>query len=133
MPTLEITNNSSVDVVIWEPVFGSGVVTFAGAATLLPGTILARDTGTLKFVPFVKGGVVAGNGIPTAVLLNELVATGAGDLPASPIIGGRMRLSELVINADGDSSNVDEAVEDQLRDFGLVVLSTQQLAELDNQ
>ena len=133
MATLEITNNDPGSVVVWEPVYRDDVITFAGADTLLPGTILARDSSTLKLVIFVKGGSTNENGIPKAVLLEELVAAGSGDLPVRPLIGGHVRFADLVIDADADNSNVDNAVRDELRDFGLVVRDTQQLSELDNQ
>ena len=133
MPDPIITYNSTKTSIIWEPVFGDdNVVTFAGPGTLLAGTILARIAATGALTPFVVGGDPANEGTPKAILLHELTATGAGDLPVRPIIGGRVRLDKLVIAADGDASNVDKAVQDQLRGFGMVVLSTQQLAEYDN-
>ena len=51
----------------------------------------------LKMVPFVKGGVTNENGIPKAVLLDELTATGAGDVSCRPIVSGRVREGDLVI------------------------------------
>jgi hypothetical protein len=133
MANIEITNNSTRSIVVWEPVFQDDLVTFAGAGTLKAGTILARDSVSLKLVVYVKGGATNENGIPKAVLLDELTASGAGDLPCRPIIGGRINKNDLVIDADGDGSNVDAAVVDQLRDFTVVALATTQLAELDNQ
>lgn len=133
MANIEITNNKTRTIVVWEPVFEDDTVTFAGAATLKAGTILARDSVSLKLVPYVKGGSTNENGIPKAVLRDELTAAGAGDLPCRPIIGGRIRKGDLVIDADGDASNVDAAVVDQLRDFSVIALGTTQLAELDNQ
>lgn len=133
MANIEITNNKTRTIVVWEPVFEDDTVTFAGAATLKAGTILARDSVSLKLVPYVKGGSTNENGIPKAVLRDELTAEGAGDLPCRPIIGGRIRKGDLVIDADGDASNVDAAVVDQLRDFAVIALGTTQLAELDNQ
>lgn len=134
MPDPIITNNATNTVVIWDPIFGDNeVITFGGAGTLLAGTILARDTATLKLIPFLKGGVTNGDGVPKAVIRDAVTATGAGDVPCKPIIGGRLRKDKLVIDADGDASNVDKAVEDELRDFTLVVSSTTQLMELDNQ
>lgn len=133
MSNLEVTNNKARSVIIWEPVFADDVITFAGAGTLVAGTILARDSVSLKLVPFVKGGSTNENGVPKAVLLDELTADGAGDVPCRPIVGGRLRQGDLVIDADGDASNVDEAVKDQLRDYSIVVLTTTQLAQLDNQ
>ena len=233
MPNLEITNNQTRGVVIWDPVFENNLITFAGIATLLAGTILARKTvadavvaaaganagdGTVTLatvaagavVPLVgayvltvtaavvNGGVlnlvdpngalvasdlimtvgagaatvfetaglqftvtdggtdfsagdsftltvaadgklvpyaIAGAGgaqIPNSVLLNELTSTGAGDLPDRPIIAGRVRRGDLVIDADGDASNLTDAIVDELRDIGIIALSTTQLAELDN-
>jgi len=133
MANIETTTNKTRSLVLWEPVFEDELITFAGAATLKAGTILARDSVSLKLVPFVKGGVTNENGIPKAVLLDELTATGAGDLPCRPIVGGRLRKGDLVIDADGDASNVDGAVVDQLRDYSITALGTTQLAELDNQ
>ncbi len=133
MTNLTTTNNDTAGVVISSPIYHKELVTFGGAGTLLAGTILARDTSTLKLVPYVKGGTTNGNGIPNSVLQNALTATGAGDLTANAIIGGQVRFSKLVIDADGDNSNIDNIVEDELRDFGIVVLDTTQLADLDNQ
>ena len=133
MANLEITINKTRSLVLSQPVFKDELITFAGAATLLAGTILARDSVSLKLVPFVKGGATNENGIPKAVLLDELTATGAGDLTNRPIVGGQLRQGDLVIDADGDASNIDNAVVDQLRDYSIIALTTTQLAQLDNQ
>lgn len=133
MSNVIVTNNKVNSLVVWEPVFSDELITFTGAATLLPGTILARDTATLKLVPFEKGGTTNGNGIPNSVLLNELTATGAGDLPERPIIEGRLRAALLVIDADGDASNVDATVLDQLRTYGIIGQDVAQLDKFDNQ
>ena len=234
MSNMVVTNNQTRGVTIWDPVFDDELITFAGIATLLAGTILARKTvadavvvaagsntgdGTVTLATVVPGPVVplvgayvltvttavtnggilqlvdpngaivasdlimtAGAGAatvleaagleftvtdagtdfivgdsftltvaadgklvpyaiagaggaqnPLAVLLNELTSTGAGDLPDRPIIAGRVRRGDLVIDADGDASNLTDAIVDQLRDVGIIALSTTQLAELDNQ
>ena len=52
------------------------------------GTLLARDTSTLKLVPFKKGGTTNGNGIINSVLSAELVATAAQDYTVSVMIAG---------------------------------------------
>lgn len=235
MANIEITTNKTRSLVLWDPVFEAALITFAGAGTLLAGTILARKavadavtpaagantgdgtvnlatvaagqivpivgayvltvteavinggvlkledpngalvasglimtvgagastvfeaagleftvtdgatdfivgdsftltvaTGGGKMVAFDKAGA-GGAQIPSAVLLDELTATGAGDLPCRPIVGGRLRKGDLVIDADGDASNVDGAVVDQLRDYSIIALGTTQLAQLDNQ
>jgi len=118
---------------IWDPVYQDDVVKFAGAGTLLAGTIMARDTTDLKLVPYVKGGATNGNGVPKCVLLDALTAAGAGDVTTRPVISGRLRKGDLVINADGDASNIDAAVEDQLRTFTIIAQPTDQLSEYDNQ
>lgn len=134
MPNIEKT-----DIVVRSIAFGGGdetfdddVVTFAGADTLAAGTILARDSVSLKYVIFVAGGSTNENGIPKAVLMHELVATGAGDRPARVMVEGKVRKAALVIDADGDDSNITKAVRDQLRDYGIKVVEPSQLDQLDN-
>jgi hypothetical protein len=107
------------------------LITFAGAATFAAGCILARDTVSLKLVVYVKGGSTNGNGIPKAVLLYPVTATGAGDVMADVLILGGVRKERLVINADGSDVNIDGAVIDQLRAVGITPVTTQQLAVLD--
>lgn len=113
--------------------FRDELVTFAGADTFAPGTILARDTGTDKLVLFVKGGSTAGNGIPNSVLAHELVATGAGDESARVMIKGTVNRGRLVIDSDGDASNIDGVVVDELGARGITAIEVEQLAEEDNQ
>lgn len=133
MSNITVTNNNVGSVILKDAQFRDGPVTFAGAGTLLSGTILAVDSVSLKFVPFVKGGATNENGIPKAVLTYEVTATGAGDVQSRVGVSGSYRKDLLVINADGDASNVDQAVIDQLRDYGLVPLDVQELNILDNQ
>ena len=133
MANIEIQNNSTVGVVLFSPTYNVETIVFAGAVTYLAGTILARDSVSLKLVLYVKGGSTNENGIPKAVLTQELEATGAGDLKSNVLIGGHVRLNKLVIDADGDASNVDKAVTDELRDYGIESFTSVQLAEFDNQ
>lgn len=133
MSNITITNNDLGNVVLMDAQFRDGDITFAGADTLLEGTILAVDSVSQKFVPFVKGGVTNENGIPKAILTYEVTATGAGDIASRVGVAGSYRKERLVIDADGDASNVDQAVIDQLRDYGLVPIDVQELNILDNQ
>lgn len=103
-------------------------VKFAGAATLLAGCIMARDTGDGTLVPFVIGGVAAGNGIPDSVLTEPLVATGAGNLPFRALISGRVNKSRLVVNADGNATNITGAIEATLRARNIVPVKVDQIA-----
>jgi hypothetical protein len=111
--------------------FRDELITFGGADDLAEGTILARDSVSLKLRLYVKGGSTNGNGIPKAVLTHRLIATGAGDLPVRPIISGDVNKQRLVIDADGNSSNVDAAVIDQLRAVGIIVQDVAQLGRVD--
>ena len=133
MPNSTIENVDLGSVILKDAQFRDGVIVFAGVATLLEGTILARDSVSLKFVPFVKGGATNENGIPKAVLTYPVTSTGAGDVAARTGVAGSYRKERLVIDADGDDSNIDPAVIDQLRDYGLVPIDVQELNILDNQ
>lgn len=133
MANSTVTNVDLGSVILQNAQFRDGAVTFAGAATLLEGTILAVDSISLKYVPFVKGGITNENGIPKAMLTYPVTAAGAGDEQARLGVAGSYRSERLVIDADGDNTNVDQAVVDQLRDYGLVPLDVQELNILDNQ
>jgi hypothetical protein len=133
MSNITITNIDNGDIFFPGAEFDDGLLTFAAEGTVLAGTILAVDSSTLKYVPFVKGGTTNGNGIPKAVISYDVTATAAGDEAVRPGISGKVREDKLIIAADGDGSNVDKAVLDQLRDYSIVSVSVDQLSELDNQ
>lgn len=97
------------------------------------GTILARIISTGKFTPFVKGGVADGNGIPKAVLTYDVEHLAIGDVAVRVLEVGKVNFNRLIILADGDNTNVDETVRDELRDFGIEVQNVQDLSILDNQ
>lgn len=133
MANITITNQDQGSSILQDAQFEDTLITFAGADTFVDGTILARDSSSLKHVLFVKGGSTNENGIPKAILTHEVVATGAGDETARVAIKGLFRKERLVIDADGDDSNIDGAVKDQLRSFGLTPINVTELNELDNQ
>ncbi len=133
MSNITITNVDLGNVILKDGEFRDDLLTFAGAATVKEGTILARDSVSLKLVPFVKGGATNENGIPKAVITYDVTATGAGDVPVRDMVSGSVRAERLIIDADGDGSNVDAAVLDQLRDYSLVSIDVQELNILDNQ
>ena len=83
-------------------------------------------------VPFAIGGV-AGAGVPLAVLTYDVTRTGAGDEPIRAMVGGEVRKEKLIIDADGDGSNITDAILDQLRDFSVVSADVQELNINDNQ
>ena len=128
-----ITNNDLGTVVLEDAKFKDELLTFAGADDLLEGTILARDSVSLKLVIYVKGGITNENGIPKAILTYPVSAAGAGDVAVRAGVAGVYRKEKLVIDADGDDSNVDNAVIDELRDYGLTPLNVDELNIQDNQ
>ena len=132
MPNPVITNLDVGSVILRNVEFDDGLLTFAGAATALEGTILARDSVSLKFVPYAIGGVTNENGIPKAVLTYPVTAAGAGDESIRAATKGVFRKERLVVNADGDGSNLTDAIYDELRDYGLVSVGVQELNILDN-
>lgn len=120
------------NVVLADAVFEDGLLTLAGADDIKAGTILARDSSTLKFVLFVKGGSTNENGIPKAVLTYDVSASAGGDVSVRPMVRGKVVKERLIIDADGDDSNVDAAVLDQLRNYGITSQVVDELNDLDN-
>lgn len=98
----------------------------------------ADDTFTMvvvangKLVPFVIGGV-AGAGVPLQVATYDIVAAGAGDESIRSMVSGQVREERLIIDADGDGSNITSAILDQLRSAGITAVNVQELNILDNQ
>lgn len=96
------------------------------------------DTATLtvaadgKMVYFATDGA-GGAQIPSAILTYAVTVTGAGDEPVRVMQKGKVNFNRLVIDADGDNSNVTNAVMDQLRDYGIETVKVQDLSILDNQ
>lgn len=129
MANIEITNNSTSGVAIWEPVHEDATLVFPGAETWPAGAVLGKVTASGKYARF-NPGASDGSEIPKAVLTQEVTSTGAGDVAARPAIAGRLRAGDLVNNAD---AALTDAQLDQLRDYSIIPLSTTQLAELDNQ
>jgi len=133
MPDPIITNNDSSELVLGDDFYKNDIFTAGGAATFKKGMILARDSVTGKLVVFVKGGVTQENDIPKTVLPFEVVAAGAGDITVRVFTTARLRKDKLVINADGDDSNVDAVVIDELRDYGIFSEDVTELNIPDNQ
>lgn len=128
-----ITLNSTGSVLLRNGIVGDNeLLTLAGAGTIAAGTILARDSVSKKLVLYVPDGTTNENSVPKAILQYEVVATGAGDVPVRPLIGGEVCKERLVIDEDGDASNVDKIVEDLLRQVGFAVKSVTELAQYDN-
>jgi len=128
-----ITNIDVGQIVVQDAKFQQIPITFAGADTLVAGTILAGTVADAnKYGVFVKGAVDI-TGIATGVLTYEVVAAGAGDITSSVLVAGEVNADRLIIDADGDGSNVDQEVLDTLRDNHIVGHRVEQLGQLDNQ
>jgi len=132
MANLTITNNDSGSVIFSDAEFRDEELTLAGADVIAEGTILARDSVSDLLVLFVKGGATNENGIPKAILTYEVTVTGAGDEPIRAMVAGTVRKERLIIDADGDGSNVDAVVLDELRDYSLIAADVEELNILDN-
>lgn len=132
MSNPEITVLSTKNVLLRNGIVEDDLLTFAAAGTIAAGTILARDNVSLKLVPYVKDGVLNENSVPKAIMQYAVTATGAGDVAVRPLFGGEVCLERLIIAADGNSSNVDKLVQDQLRDVGFQVKSVTELGLADN-
>jgi hypothetical protein len=128
-----ITNVDNSNLVLVYGQYEDDTLTAAGAGTIARGTILARDSSTLKLVVFVKGGTTNENGIPKRILTEDVVFTGAGDKAVRVPAGGTYRKDKLIIAADGDATNVDAAVIDQMLDYTIVTRTVTEQNILDNQ
>lgn len=128
MATLEITNNDTRSLVVWDPVFDDDTIIDAGGETYPAGTLLGRLTASSKLTKYESGNS-DGSEIPVAVLRDEIVLAAATDTAVRPIIGGRVRRGDLL----HAGSPITQLEADALRDFGIVPLTTTQIAELDNQ
>lgn len=120
------------DVIIERGEFEDGLLVFGGADTFVAGTIIARVISTQKFQIYVKGGSTDGDGVPVAILVNEEVRTGAGDNPVRLMVSGTVNEKRLVIDSDGDASNVDGTVRDLLRQTSIIPIPVEQLKREDN-
>jgi hypothetical protein len=103
------------------------------AKTYLAGTIMAREVSVSKLIPFIKGGTTNENGIPKTVLVCDIVTEGGADIPVEVPTDALVRADKLVIDADGDGSNVDVVVLDGLRDYNIVSQGVTDGSSYDNQ
>lgn len=85
-----------------------------------------------KMVPFSITGA-GGAQIPTEVLTADVTAAGAGDEFTRGMVSGEVKKERLIIKGSGAGVGITDAIIDNLRDFGIVAIDTQELALLDNQ
>lgn len=135
MAPMVVTNHDLNDGIIAVGEFEDQLFTSAGADTYLDNTFVAMDTSTLKLVPYVKGGSTNGNGVIYGVITNGFVVAGAGDTPVRVLTGpgSKFITDKTVIHADGDASNVDNAVKLLCVDVGINLVDSMNLHVPDNQ
>jgi len=115
--------------------FENDTLTVPANTTISEGTILARDSVSGNLVPFVTDGSTNENGIPKTVISYDVVngTTSAVNQAVRVPVTAKVRAQRLIIQADGDNSNVTAAVKDQLRDFGIHPIAVDDESILDNQ
>lgn len=109
--------------------FRDEVIVFAGAATLLKGTIMGRVTASGKLKAWASASV-DGSQIPLAVLTYEVVALAAGDIACRALVRGMVNKNRLIIAADGNGNNITTALLDQLRDYAIVPIDVQSVGQV---
>lgn len=133
MPANKVTRNvDSGQIALGAPTFRDELLTFGGADEFVAGTILARSTVSGNLVPYAIGGSNGAN-IPVAVLTYTVSRASAGDESVRALIEGRVNADRLVVDADGDGSNLTKAIFDELKASSIVAVPVTQLAQLDNQ
>lgn len=130
MANLDISNEDMGGIVIGNNEYEDGVLTHSGAGTIDKGSIIARLTATGKWVEYNSGGA-GGAEVPTGILTIDSVAAGAGDEPIRPMLTGKVRTEKII---DPNTSIAPTAaVQDLLRDYGILCVSVDELNALDNQ
>lgn len=128
MSNLEIQDNTTTGVVLMEPRYEQNILNATGAITMVAGTVLGRITASGKLREYTSG-AADGSEVPIAVLQNEQVFAGAGDVPINAIVGGQVRREMLVAHGVGALT---QGEVDELRDFTILARSTRELSDFDN-
>ena len=84
-----------------------------------------------KLVVFATDGA-GGAQYAKTLLPTDLVSASATDYSVRVLIEGEVRKDKLIIDADGDDSNVDMSVRDQLQDFNIAVTDVTEQNKEDN-
>jgi hypothetical protein len=126
---MEALNHDPRGIVIRDDEYADETLTATGAGTYAAGTLLGRITASGKLLPWETG---AGDGseTPIAILMDETVFAGAGDVGIRALINGQVRQGKLVAHNAG-TITVKEI--DSLRDYGILVKPVRQLDGYDNQ
>ena len=135
MANIEITNNKTNGMVVWEPVYQDETLTAAGALTYPAGTALGRITTGAKLTHYASTPVAGAEGseVIVAVLANDVTFAGAGDAPIRALISGRVRASDITAWNSGTPAPLAISEKEMLRDMTIIVQETEQLTSQDNQ
>lgn len=129
MPNIEITQNDTSTVELFDTTTQRDTLTATGAVTYKAGTLLGRITASGKLAAYTSG-AADGSQVPIAVLGVETVFSGAGDKSINPIIDGKVRKRKLIAHGVG-AVTVAEA--DALRNYGIIPIDTVELTKQDNE
>lgn len=132
MSNITIENVDTGSVVLESVAAADGTLRNSDAddpATFLAGTILARNSSTLKFEPYDPAGSTGLN-IPVAVLTYDVgPIAAASDVGARVLTAGKVSQRRLKIFA---GTTITGAHLDLLRSFGIIPIDVVQLGKLDN-
>jgi hypothetical protein len=118
-------------IVIGNPVYEDGLLSFAGADTFAAGTILSTvgvDANTRYWIP-ADPTASDGSEILKGILTIASTRTGAGQNSVRVLVGGKVRRDKLLFD-NGEA--VTDFVADDLRDFGILALEVGETNILDN-
>lgn len=105
-----------------------------GATQFATADVIAMTTTAQSGTPLVLFDVDGVNGaqVPVAILPYEVAKTSSGSVAADALYAGVVKKEKLVIDADGDSTNVTDHVMDQLASAGFTVVFNTDVSVLDN-
>lgn len=135
MATVEVTNNNTTGVVLWEPVFKTVTINVAAAKTIPAGAMLAPPSGGQGPLTDYDRAGVNSEPQPVAVVTQPLDAPAGADFQASVMVGGQVRQNKLVYFNGTDYTTVPPNQVDftRLQDYGIVAQNTTENTFLDNQ
>lgn len=105
------------------------VITLTLDEVVPKGQLIARNTTNGKLVSYQAAAGVAGSAIPIGVMQYDLTATAAGDYPVRPLLAGTVVKEKLVTKLADPITNM---VLDQLRSYGVIAVSVDELGAYNN-
>jgi len=131
MANMTTTFYDTGGIVIGDPIYEDGLLSFAGADTFAAGTILSTvgvDANTRYWIP-ADPTASDGSEICKGILTIPSSKTGAGQTSVRVLIGGKVRREKLLFD---NASSVTQYTADDLREFGIIALEVGETNILDN-